>query len=64
MDSGALFDDDFANTTVIQHLGDVVIAGQQGLWAEVQLGIHLNGLRFGFLRLQDAKAGIKAQASE
>jgi hypothetical protein len=45
----AFFDDDLANSAVIENLCDVIIAGQQGLRAKVQLGIDLNGLGFGFL---------------
>ncbi len=60
----AFIDDDFAHLAVVQHIADVVVARQQGLGAEVEFGVHLNGLGCYFLVFQDAQVGIKAQACE
>ena len=61
---GAFVDDDFAHLAIVQHVADVVITWQQGLWAEVEFGIHLDGLRRCFLVFQNAQVGIKAQACQ
>ena len=61
---GAFIDDDFAHLAIVEHIADVVIAGQQWLWAEVQFSIDLNGLGRIFLVLQNAQASVKSEACE
>ena len=60
----ALIDDDLAHLAVVQHMGDVVVAGQQRLWAEVELGVDLDRLRRGLFLLQNAQVGVEAQPGE
>ena len=57
-------DDDLAHFAVIQHVIDVVIMRQQGLWPLIQLRIHLYGLWFGAFMIENAKARGEAQTGE
>jgi hypothetical protein len=48
----------------LENVADVIVSGQQWLWAEVQFSIDLNGLGRIFLVLQNAQAGVKSEACE
>ena len=61
---GAFINDDLAHLAVIEHMVDLVIARQQRLGAKAQFGVNLDRLRRGFLELQNAQAGLEAQAGE
>ena len=58
---GAFADDDLPEFSIVQHLADVIVAGQQGLWAHVEFGIDLDRLwGIEFMR-EDAQVGFEAQ---
>ncbi|MNT78288.1 hypothetical protein D3C72_2175110 [compost metagenome] len=61
---GALVDDDLAHLAVVEHMADVVVLRAQGLGAQVQLGIHLDGLGRGFLVGKNAQVGVEPQTGQ
>jgi hypothetical protein len=60
----AFADDDVAEFAVVQHMADVVVAGQQILRPEVEFGIDLYRLWHTNLMRQDAQIRFEAQACE
>ena len=52
---GAFVNDGSTHAPVVQHPADVGVARDDGQRTEVDLGVHLDGLRAGALEIQDAR---------